>query len=100
MLVNPDSQYTYGIPIQIGTWVIQKGMQMVNVQNFNKFKEAWRNTYISMVTVGQLAIGKITENVFNLSTIKGLIITSMEVTLSLFKIQAVSSVSKVTDHVK
>ena len=40
------------------------------------------------------------ENVFNLSTMKGLIITSKEVTLSPFEMQTVSSISKVTGHVR
>ena len=58
MLVIPDSQYTYGILIQIGSQVIQKVMQIVNEQNFNELSEAWRNTYISMVMVGQLTLGE------------------------------------------
>ena len=44
MLVILDSPYTYGIPIQIDTQVIQKVMQMVNEQNLNELTKAWRNT--------------------------------------------------------
>ena len=36
MLVILNSQYTYGTPIQIGTWAIWKVIQMVNEQNFNE----------------------------------------------------------------
>ena len=73
---------------------------MVNEQNFNKLTEAWRNTYVSMVTAGQLALGKTADNVFNLLTVKGLIITSKEVILSLFEMQTVPGVSKVTVYIK
>ena len=52
MLVILDSPYTYGIPIQIGTQVIQKVVQIVNEQNFNELMEAWRNTYVSTIKVG------------------------------------------------
>ena len=100
MLVIPDNQYTYVIPIQIGTWQIQKVMQMVNNQNFNELMEAWRNTYVSTITVSQLVLGKVTEDVFNLSVGRGSITTSQEVTLAPFEMQNVSGVSKVTGHVK
>ena len=73
---------------------------MVNEQNFNKLIEAWINTYVSMVTVGQLALSETAENVFNLSTVKEPIITSKEVTLSPFETQTVPDVSKVMGHVK
>ena len=71
MLVILDSLYTYGIPIQIGTQVIQKVMQMANEQKFNKLSEAWRNMYVSTVMAGQLILGETAKDVFNLSTIKG-----------------------------
>ena len=100
MLVILDSKKTYGIPVQIGNWVIWKVMQMVNEQNFNELMEASRNTYISTVTMGQLPLGETTRNVFNLSIVKGPIITSMEVSLCPFEMQIVSSVSKVIGHVR
>ena len=50
--------------------------------------------------VGQLALNETADNVFNLSTMKGLIITSKEVTLFPFETWTVSSVSKVTGHVR
>ena len=62
-------------------------MGMVNEQNFNKLTETWRmvTETVRMVTVGQLALSETTvKNVFNLSNVKGLIITSKEVTLYLF----------------
>ena len=71
MLVILDSWYMYGIQIEIGTWVIWKVMWMVNEQNFNKLMEAWRNTYVSTNTVGQLALSETTEDVFNQSVVKG-----------------------------
>ena len=79
MLVIPDSGYTYGILIQIGTQVIQKVMQMVNEQNFKELSEAWRDTYVSTVMAGQLTLGKTAKDVFDLSTVKGLITTTKEV---------------------
>ena len=101
MLVTLEHQYIYGIQIHtIGTQVIKEVMQMVKEQNFNELTEAWGYTYISMVTVGQLALGETAEKVFNLSIVKGWIITSKEVTLSPFEMQTVSSVSKVTGHHK
>ena len=66
----------------------------------NELTEAWRNTYVSTITVGQLALGKTMEDVFNLSVMKGLITTFQEVTLSPFETQTVATVSKVTGHVK
>ena len=75
-------------------------MQMVNEQNFNKLTVAWRNKYVSIVTAGHLVLSKTRENVFTLSTVKGLIITSKEVTLSPFETQTVPGVSRVTGHVK
>ena len=60
-------------------------MQMVNEQNFNELSEAWRNTYVSTITAGQLAFGKPIKNVIDLSTVKGPLTTHMEVTLSPFE---------------
>ena len=91
MLVIPDSWYTYGIPILISTHVIQKDMWKVNEQNLNELNEAWRNMYVSTVTAGQLAPGKTAKSVFNLSMIRGLIITSKEVIPSPFEMQTVSA---------
>ena len=71
MLVILESWYTYRILIQIGTWVIWKVMQIVNEQNFSELTEAWRNTYVSTVSAGQLAFSETTKNVFNLSTVRG-----------------------------
>ena len=100
MLVIPDNWYTYGIPIQISPWVIQKVMWMVTAQNFNELMEVWRNMYISTVTVGQLALSKTAKSVFNLSTVRGPIITSKKVILSTFQMQTMSDVSRVMGHVK
>ena len=47
-----------------------------------------------------LAPSKTTDNVFNLSTVKGLIITSKEINLSFFEMQTIPGVSKVMGHVK
>ena len=85
MLVILDSQYTYGIMVQIGTHVIWKVLQMMNEQNFNKLSKAWRNTYVSTDTAGQLALDKNAENVFDLSTVRGLVTTPKEVILSLLR---------------
>ena len=63
-----------------------------------------------MVTVGQLAFSETAENVFNLRKVltqetahilvRGLIITSKEVTLCPFEMQTMSSLSKVIGHVR
>ena len=100
MLVILDSWYTYGIPIQINTWVIQKMMQMVNEQNLNELSEAWRNTYVSTVMAGQLALSESAKNVFDLSTVRWPLTTTMEVILSPFETQTVPGTSKVKSHVK
>ena len=63
MLVIPDSKYTYGILIQIGTQVIWMVMWMVNEQNINKLSEAWRNTYVNMVMAGQLTLGETAKDI-------------------------------------
>ena len=55
---------------------------MVNEQNFNKLTEAWRNIYVSTIMAGQLALGQLTENAFDLSTVKGPITTPKELILS------------------
>ena len=55
---------------------------MVNKQNFNELTKACRNTYVSTITEGQLALSKLTENVFDLSNVKGLITTPNEVATS------------------
>ena len=68
--------------------------------DFNKMTEAWRNRYLSTVTAGQLPFVETAKNVFNLSTMKGPIIISKEVTMSPFEIWTMSSVSKVTGHIK
>ena len=73
---------------------------MLNEQNFNELMEAWRNTYVSTVTAGQLALSKTAENIFNLSTVRGPIITFKEVILSPFEMQTVPGVSKVMGHVE
>ena len=75
-------------------------MSMVNEQNFSELTEAWQKTYISTITVGQLEPGKATEDVFNLSVLKGSITTSNEVILAPFKMQTVANVTKVTGHMK
>ena len=75
-------------------------MQMVNELNFNELMEVWRNTYVGMITAGQLVLSEPAEDIFNLTVVNGLITTSKEVTLSPFKIQTVTGVSKVTDHIK
>ena len=62
--------------------------------------EAWRNTYISTATAGQLALSETVKNVFNLSTVKGPILPLRKVTLSPFEMQTVPGFSKVTGHVK
>ena len=100
MLVISDSQFIYGIPIQIGTWVIRKVMQMVNVHNFNKLSEVGRNKYGSTVMAGQLAFGETAKNVFDLSTIRGCITASKEVILSPLEMQTVPGVSKVAGYAK
>ena len=73
---------------------------MVNKQNFKELTKAWRNTYVSTVTPGQLTLGKAAENVFDLSSVKVLITTPKEIILSPFEMQTVSAVSKVTGQVK
>ena len=100
MLVIPDSQYTCGILIQIGTQVIWKVMCMVNEQNFNKLSEAWRNTYVSTVMAGQLALSETAKNVFDLPTVRGPINTTKEVILSPFEMQTMPGSSKVMGHIK
>ena len=50
--------------------------------------------------MGQLALSETAKNVFNLSTVKGPIITSKEVTQFPFEMQTVSSVSKVIGHIR
>ena len=47
-----------------------------------------------------MALSETAKNVFSLSTVKGLIITSKEVTLSPFEMQTVPGISKVMGHVK
>ena len=47
---------------------------------------------------GQLALGETVKDVFDLSTVKGLITTTKEVILFPFEMKTVSSVSKVTGH--
>ena len=73
---------------------------MVNKENSNELTEAWRNTYMSTVTAGHLVFSETAVNVFNVSTVRGLILTSKEVTLSPFEMQTVPGVSKVTGHIK
>ena len=69
-------------------------------RSLNKLSEAWRNTDVSTVMSGHLALGETDKNVFDLSTIREPITTTKEVILSPFKMQTMHGVSKVTDHVK
>ena len=62
--------------------------------------EAWRNTYVSTVMAGQLALGEVVKNVFDLSTVMGLITTKKEVIKSPFEMQTMPGISKVTGHIK
>ena len=55
MLVIPDSKYSWRVPVQIGTGIIDRVMSVATPEELKQDPGTWRHTHTGMVITGKMS---------------------------------------------
>ena len=97
MLVIPDSKYSWRVPVQIGTGVIDKIINIITPEELKQALETWRKTHNSRVITGKVSQ---TENSGVVKEVKGKVAITKPVKVPPYGSTKVKGTNKFRGHSK